>query len=217
MDPTTEVYLRDSALGDIERFSKMHNWYKNLPYKGVSYLIFPWKGQQPRNVIDLKVDDPDKWHWWIWLADFIDEIPIDGIGKDIIMRNAVDFNCFFRGLDGDPSNHYLRGMSIIRLKNPDVEKNLEMRYSRSASPEAFAVLEHERQVSLAVNAAHKIYDLMSISCPKWLSPIEQSFKPSPRKHNSIPLQKFKSEQIVTTQKATYTFHRPSSVISPRCK
>ena len=120
MEPEFEslfsVSLREQAKSDIERFAKFHSWYKHLSYEGEDFLIFPWKGQQPRNVIDTKVEDEENLHWWVWRADFIDEIPVDGMGKDIIMRRPVRFNCFLRGLDGEEPHRHLRGMSVITNK-----------------------------------------------------------------------------------------------------
>lgn len=162
------VSLREQAKNDITRFAKFHSWYKHLSYEGDDFLIFPWKGQQPRNVLDIRVEDEEGLHWWVWRADFIDEIPIDGIGKDIIMRRPVKLNCFLRGLDGEEPNRHLRGWYIIQTKNPDIEEDLKRTYPDLMAAEEYAITEHSRQIYAAVSTAKTIYNLMKRACPEWI-------------------------------------------------
>ena len=144
---------------DLVRFSKLRSWYRYLPLAGKNFLIFPWKGQQPRNVFNPDVTDTTGIHWWAWEADFIDEIPISGIGKDIIMRRPVTFNSFLRGLDGDANDPYLKGLDVIKNNNPDFS---------TPKPIKHAHKEHKRQIDEAIRVAIEIHKLMTEQAPEWL-------------------------------------------------
>lgn len=156
---------------DVLRFCKSHNWYRSLPWKGKEYLMFPWKGQQPRSTLDLKVEDPENLHWWFWDADSIDEIPINGIGKDIIMRRPIRFNCFLRGFDGTPENRYFAGVGVIRVKFPKVDEELMQKHKfyKNQDISFLAHMEHIEQVENAVNIGSQIYELFKSKCPGWLN------------------------------------------------
>ena len=154
---------------DLYRFSKLRAWYRYLPFEGRSYLLFPWVGEQPRNHINPEVSDSEGLHWWVWEADFIDEIPIDGIGKDIIMRRPVKFNCFLRGLEGDANSPYMKGLDIIK-KNNNLPKKITSRSSRGNINQAFeyARESHSQQIQDAVSMAIEIYNAMEEQCPEWI-------------------------------------------------
>lgn len=160
-DSFEDVY--DSVYRDIRsdlyRYSKLRAWFRYLPFSGRSYLLFPWVGEQPRNEIDTSVDDTSGLHWWVWDADFIDELPIDGVGKDIIMRRPVVFNCFLRGLDGDPGGHYLRGLDVIKARNTELPAKVSFDYALGS---------HEQQLETAIEIAIEIYHLMEENCPQWI-------------------------------------------------
>ena len=149
---------------DILRYSQLHAWFRYLTYEGKSYLLFPWKGEQPKNSIHPEVSDPVGIHWWVWDAHFIDELPIDGIGKDIIMRRPVTFNCFLRGLEGDVNNPVLKGWEVIKHNNPHLPKKI--RHTKSSFD--FARSEHNDQIEKAVKTAMEIYVLFKKDCPEWL-------------------------------------------------
>ncbi len=155
---------------DVLRFCKSHNWYRYLPWHGKEYLIFPWKGQQPKSTLDLKVEDSVNLHWWFWDADFIEEIPINGIGKDIIMRRPIRFNCFLRGFDGEGENKYFAGVGVIRVKSPEVEEDLRQKYESHKKKDIsfLANMEHLDQVRNAVNIGFQICELFKTKCPEWL-------------------------------------------------
>jgi hypothetical protein len=169
-ETTTEpVSVRDEIYEDLYRFSKLRGWFRSLPLSGRSYLLFPWRGQQPRNPFKPGVDDRYGLHWWIWEADYIDEIPIDGIGKDIIMRRPVKLNCFLRGLDGEPQRTYLQGWEVIKIKYPNIMRKLNKRHSKShITPEEYADKQHRKQLRKATDMAMEIYTLMQEQCPEWV-------------------------------------------------
>lgn len=173
---------------DVLRFCKSHTWYRSLPFHGKDYLMFPWKGQQPRSTLDLKVMDSEGMHWWFWDADFIDEIPINGVGKDIIMRRPVRFNCFLRGFDGTAENIYFAGVGVIKVKFPDVEEELRQKYDSHQKKDIsfLANMEHFEQVKNAVDIGSQIYELFKTECPEWLS------VDSPRLPRTLTLPSFPS-------------------------
>ena len=146
-------------ISDLERFSKSRSWFRTLPLQGRKFLVFPWKGQQPYNPFTPNVEDSEGLHWWVWEADYIDEIPIHGIGKDIIMRRPVIFNCFLRGIDGEPDHPHLRGLDVIRTNNPGFEVS---NYTKHAKKE------HKRQIKEAVKTVVNIYYAMMVGAPEWL-------------------------------------------------
>lgn len=165
MEPYEETIDSDNNIrNDLLRYSQMHAWFRYLTYEGKQYLLFPWRGEQPKNSIQTEVDDPDGLHWWVWDAHFIDELPIDGIGKDIIMRRPVTFNCFLRGLEGDVNNPVLKGLEVIKHNNPHLPKKI--RYAKSSFE--FARDEHNKQIEKAVKTAMEIYVLFKRDCPRWL-------------------------------------------------
>ena len=166
MDPKNNNLLENLEY-DLLRFSKLHLWYKNLTFEGSSYLIFPWKGQQPKNHFNPKVPDSERMHWWLYPADFIDEIPIIGYGKEIVMQNATTLNCFLRGVEDDG---VIRGWCLIKGRSPKLNSILRKRYPNvnSGDPELYARLECNRQLSNTVKSAHKIYTAMFKKCPEWL-------------------------------------------------
>lgn len=154
----------DNIRNDMLRYSQLHAWFRYLTYEGKQYLLFPWKGEQPKNSIDSEVEDPIGIHWWVWDAHFIDELPIDGIGKDIIMRRPVTFNCFLRGLEGDVNNPVLKGWEVIKHNNPHLPKKI--RHAKSSFE--FVRDEHNKQIEKAVKIAMEIYVLFKKDCPQWL-------------------------------------------------
>jgi hypothetical protein len=174
-DPTSKSNITE----DLLRFSKLHLWYKHLPFEGKEFLLFPLTGQQPKNFFDLQVSDPYGLHWWVWYADFIDEIPLYGRGKEIVMQHSVNFNCFLRGLEDDGAglrddgkergSTYFRGWYLIKRKNPKMEKVLRKRYPNAkGNTDVFAAMEHAHQLERAKVAAEKIYKLIEKECPQLL-------------------------------------------------
>jgi hypothetical protein len=162
--------IADGIRRDLLRYSTLRAWYRYLSYEGTSYLLFPWKGEQPKNPIDTEVVDTGGMHWWVWDASFIDEIPIDGMGKDIIMRHPVVFNCFLRGLEGDVNSPVLRGWNTIKINNPNMPKKIR----NAKSDFDFARLHHNEQINTAVRTAMEIYELMSKECPHWIDKLSET-------------------------------------------
>nr|QBK85797.1 MAG: hypothetical protein LCMAC101_03920 [Marseillevirus LCMAC101] len=157
---------------DLLRFSKLHLWYKHLPFEGKEFLVFPWTGQQPKNFFEPEVTDQGGLHWWVWYADFIDEIPLDGRGKEIVMQHSVTFNCFLRGLEEcgtEKGSTFFRGWYLIKRSYPTMEKVLRKRYPNAkGNSDLCAAIEHNLQLENAKIAAENIYDLMYKECPRWL-------------------------------------------------
>lgn len=155
---------------DITRFFRLHMWFRYLPLDGKEYLLFPWKGEQPKNAVEADIVDEQGIHWWIWDSAFIDEIPISGVGKDILMRYRISLNCFIRGeednLDGTVHvkgwqaivNKYPRAMDILKRRHPTAggDVNLYFRY------------EMESQIEQAGKAARNILEMFQQTCPEWL-------------------------------------------------
>ncbi len=216
---------------DVLRFCKSHNWYRSLPWKGKDYLIFPWVGQQPRSTLDVTVEDPVGLHWWLWDADFIEEIPINGIGKDIIMRRPIKFNCFLRGFDGPPENRYFAGVSVIKMRYPNVEEELRQKYKSHKKKDIsyFANMNHIEQVDNAVSTAFHIHELFKAKCPEWLT-VKPFFRPTRitipfidlsncqyyRHPSPHPIKKSASEKITPRKASPPPIKRAKSeIITPR--
>ena len=173
MDPRDNTTLRNNIQKDIERFSKLHMWYKHLSYDGKEFLIFPWKGHQPKNCFDPQIEDNINLHWWIYYADFIDEIPLHGRGKEIIMQNPIRFNCFLRGIEIDchTNGHpYFRGWFLLKRKYPKINKFLRKKYPHVKNDIIeFANIEHFNQLEEAKIRAGIIFNAMRKDCPEWIS------------------------------------------------
>ncbi len=48
---------------DFLRFSKLHSWYKHIPFEGTDFYVYLKKGQQIRHPIDPQVNDEEGVHW----------------------------------------------------------------------------------------------------------------------------------------------------------
>lgn len=161
---------------DVNRFSRIHMWFRFLPLEGREYLIFPWKGQQPKNPINQDVSDTDELHWWIWDAAFIDEIPIIGVGKDILMRHGVMLNCFLRGCELNPDGSiFVKGWAVISSRYPRVMDILHRRHDSTLSDEfhgdvnMYYKIEQDAQITNLITAAKNIFTLFQQNCPEWLN------------------------------------------------
>lgn len=155
---------------DIERFSKLHGWAKHLTLEGQPYLLFPWKGQQPKTPFEPDVSDTEGIHWWAWDAKDINEIPICGVGKDIIMRHPVEFNCCLRGIEAaEDGTRYIDGIATIERTYPDYEAILRGEYPYVDSLEKIFYLDSLRQKKKAEYTAHLIRVLFEEKCPEWLA------------------------------------------------
>lgn len=161
--------LKYQAKLDIERFTKLHLWFKLLSVQGKNFIIFPWKGEQHKNYINPEIDINDTgYHWHFWDADNIEEIPIEGIGKDIIMRRLVNFNCFLWGLDySENGGVYTRGWSIITRRYPKLEKTLKKKHNKTLITDIIKI-EQTKQVLEALNNIYEIMNEMQKFCPELL-------------------------------------------------
>lgn len=176
--------MKKLIIDDVNRFSRLHMWFRYLPLDGKEYLIFPWKGQQPKNPITQEINDKDGLHWWIWDSAFIDEIPIYGVGKDILMRYKVTLNCFLRGDENNiDGSVYVKGWAVILSRYPHVMDVLRKRYdSRECNDDInmYFKLEKEAQTKRLLNAAKNIIALFQQNCPEWLN---TELDPAERKLN----------------------------------
>lgn len=197
--------LKHQAKLDLQRFSKLHLWFKLLPLEGKNFIIFPWKGEQPKNYINPETDVNDtEYHWHFWESERIEEIPISGIGKDIIMRRLVNFNSFLWGVqysnDGDI---YTRGWSIMTRKTPKLEKYLRKKYKDPSLKIVDIIkIENEKQISEGLNKIYEIVDEMTEFCPELLGlPYNKKLSNSDPTHqickNNLKLN-FSSEMIETS-------------------
>lgn len=160
--------LRSRIKKDLERFSKLHLWYKELPLGGRNFILFPWKGQQPKNYINQLVLDKKEHHWHVWDASRIDEIPISGLGKDVIMRRSVIFNCFLWGAsDSLNGERFIRGWSVLKQRFPEVKSYLRKKHKKMKIVDG-VLLESHRQIQAAIKAADEIVSEMILRCPEWL-------------------------------------------------
>lgn len=153
---------------DFARFSTLHMWSNHLPPEGAPYLIFPWRGQQPKTHFDPQVEDHAAMHWWAWDARDINEIPIHGTAKDIIMRNPVYFNCALRGVEQSENGPYISGIAAIEKNYPDFETTLRGGYPEIRSLEKIFRLESLRQIKRAELTAHIITALLEEQAAFWL-------------------------------------------------
>jgi hypothetical protein len=153
---------------DFARFSKLHAWYNHLPPEGIPYLIFPWRGEQPKTHFDPQVSDDTSIHWWAWDARDINEIPIHGRAKDIIMRNPVYFNCALRGVETSEGGTYIEGIAAIEKNYPDFETTLRAQYPEVRSLERIFRIESARQIKRAELTATIITSLLEEQAPAWL-------------------------------------------------
>ncbi|CAF3596936.1 unnamed protein product [Rotaria sp. Silwood1] len=89
-------YSRKQLDADIERFSTLHSWYKHLAFKdgGTEFIIFPQKGEQPRNSIDPSITDTAGLHWF-FLRICDQSIITDERIRKILVRHSFQLNPFF--------------------------------------------------------------------------------------------------------------------------
>jgi len=159
--------MKSRAEKDIHRFSKLHLWYKELPLKGENFIIFPWKGKQPQNYLTLpdSAEDAEKYTWHIWRASRIDEIPLHGIEKDVVMRRSVIFNSFLWGVSHDKEgNVFLPGWGVLRQRYPQIEEVLREKYGSKPINEMVKA-EQKVQIQKAIQTAREIVSEMIIRCP----------------------------------------------------
>jgi len=159
--------LRSRITSDIERFSKLHLWYKELPFEGHNFILFPWKGIQPQNYLNCEEETEDL-TWHIWPSNRIDEIPVSGIGKDVIMRKTVVFNCFLGTIREDSTgNMYIMGKSSLEQRYPNFETVLKKKYGNKTVDELI-LMEHHLQIRKASKNARHIIREMKERCPQWI-------------------------------------------------
>jgi hypothetical protein len=168
-----ETRPQNTPMADFARFSRLHAWYNHLPPEGQPFLIFPWRGQQPCTHFDPQVDDTEGIHWWAWDSRDISEIPISGVGKDIIMRHPVYFNCALRGVE----TNCIKGIAVIERHWPDYEATLRQEYPYLGSLERVFQLERTRQLLKAEFTAQVITALFEEQCPAWLRGVEDTTPP----------------------------------------
>lgn len=169
MLPYNKVMKR-CIIDDITRFFRLHMWFRYLPLDGKEYLLFPWKGQQPKNAVEHDTLDTQGIHWWIWDSAFIDEIPISGVGKDILMRYRILLNCFIRGeednLDGSV---HVKGWQAILNKYPRAQDILKRRHpSANDDVHLYFRYEMDSQIKQTLTAVKNILGMFQKNCPEWL-------------------------------------------------
>ena len=98
---------------DFLRFSKLHSWYKHIPFDGLPFYFYKKIGQQIRHHIDPQVDDKLGEHWH-----FSDMPP------DNITYKKVWFGPFLRGDDSNVDiikNNYGQDLFLEWVKTNYIE------------------------------------------------------------------------------------------------
>ncbi|CAF4088425.1 unnamed protein product [Rotaria sp. Silwood2] len=120
------LYSRKQLDADIERFSTLHSWYKHLEFidGGTKFIIFPQKGEQPRNSIHLSITDTAGLHWF-FLQIYDQSIIADERVRKILVRHSFRLNPFFYHkemhsssslkIDGKQSSRTFYGGHIISM------------------------------------------------------------------------------------------------------
>jgi hypothetical protein len=62
---TTASIHPSQIRGDVERYARLHSWYRHLSPQGEFFYIAFRLGQQPRNDLDPQVQDSDRVHCWL--------------------------------------------------------------------------------------------------------------------------------------------------------
>lgn len=166
--------LLTHARADLELFSRMHMWQRELTPSGRQFLAFPWKGRQPKNELQRVLDDQSTLHWWFWPSERIDELPLSGRAKEIIMERSITFNSFLRGVELAPEDQsniqgVTRGWSLMTTKHPDLQRVMQMKYPEAnGDTRYYFEQEHEAQLQDALITLHAIYTRLLLDCPELL-------------------------------------------------
>lgn len=88
---------RDEIVKDVERFSRLHSWYKHLPANGRVYIPIFLTGHQPRDSVHPEITDRVGLHVHFRAKIFMNAEDLLTYAKG--MPYPVTFNMFFRGLE----------------------------------------------------------------------------------------------------------------------
>ena len=83
---------KDQIEQDINRFSKLHSWYKHLSDVGYEFIVIFKQGEQPRHEVCPQVNDTDGLHCWFLRKELYKntkDIPL------VCYNNPVKFNYKF--------------------------------------------------------------------------------------------------------------------------
>ena len=118
-------YNRHSLNQDIERFSRLHSWYKHLNYKdgGITFYIIPLKGEQVRHHVDPQVSDYTGIHWHFWRDGRMPSI--DNRIQEIIRRYPVKLNPSFSPYSSGDKLFDETGSDFIRQYYPEQFQRFE--------------------------------------------------------------------------------------------
>jgi len=211
-EPRVIQSLKNRIKSDIERFATLHLWYKELSYKGKQFIIFPWKGVQPQNYLITPKETSD-YTWHIWEASRVDEIPITGRGKVLIIRNTITFNCLLYGCQKDQiGNSFIPGWVRLVDKYPSLHQ-LKEKYGVKSYIDG-VLKEKHLQIADAINAAHEILTGLSLYDPEWLG-LPPKFSPA-RSDSEIQTYKTSDRKVKLTQSTDGTFSKTFPA-SPRPK
>jgi hypothetical protein len=137
--------------------------------------MFPFPGKQPRNIFQRR-EDIDSIHWWFLEVELLDELPLEGKIKEIIMMNPVTFNCFLRGTEKTSGESpVLKGTFEIEEFNAGIMSKLREKYPNVRVPSGsdailtYANLEKRDQISSALKTGKRIFKAIAKTNPEYLT------------------------------------------------
>lgn len=135
----------ETIQSDVERFSKLHSWYKHLPLDGKEFAVIFEKGDQARNGIYPEIKDKEGLH-----ASILDLPWLKQYHPERKYTYTFKFNCFLRGLEKTGNYRPLLG-----INSDDYTKFVqENGYEGCPTAEIFEK-EHKRQVDAAVKMIYQ--------------------------------------------------------------
>lgn len=135
----------ESIRVDVERFSKLHSWYKHLPLTGNEFVVIFDKGEQPRHSICPEIKDKEGMH-----AIILDLSWLKQHYPDCKYTYTFKFNCFLRGLEKYGGYRQLCGINHDEY----IKFIKDHGYDRYNTEEIFEK-EHQRQVDHAVQMIYQ--------------------------------------------------------------
>jgi hypothetical protein len=137
----------------VVEFAKSREWYRKLMYSGSPFVIFPMKGRQPKNPLDVP-PVIDKITWWIYEMEFVGELGFNKNITRVLKQHKFYFNCFLGGIHGRKDD--IIGWETIQKRDPHIVDKLRAAHPESGSIEAMVGMEAVQQVERAIAAAEAV-------------------------------------------------------------
>ena len=137
---------------DLFHFSQLKLWYKILPCSGKYFVVFPWKGYQPKNYLDRNINDIANCHWHFWRTEYVDELPFDDDIKTILFKYKIPFNCFLY----NDTEVIINNWEVILKNNPCLNNIIKNKYNNLNLSEIINI-ERNSQLELALEKLNKLY------------------------------------------------------------